>query len=388
MNIRILIILCVSSFSALLGVGILIPIIPVYAKDLGASGIMLGLIFSSLAFTMGISNPIVGRISDRIGFKSIIAIGLGLHVPVALLYVVAANPYHLIMIRLVEGVLAAMVQTATMAYAGSIAPKGREGSYMGVYNTSLFLGIGFGPLLGGYLTDAYNIHVPFYAMAAMLAISFILTLFLLPDKNLDSGNDEKKNQEKVKYLVRRAFSSYLLRGLLIFGFIIALGQGGLITFLPLVAQNELLTITQTGILTSIICLSAGVLQAPFGFLANRFNNVILIITGLLIVGAVLLFIPLCSGFNSFLILSLISGIGIAIANPAATALFVKGSRDLGLGLAFGLYSMLFGIGLTVGPILFGFIMDFFGLNQIFYSGAALFTLASFVIFYYTRKQEI
>jgi len=386
MRIRILSVLCLSILAAFLGAGVLVPILPLYAKGLGASGTVFGVIFSSFALTLAISNPLVGKISDRIGYKPMIALGLGIHIPVALLYVIATKPYHLIIIRLAEGPLAAMVVTVAMAYVGSIAPKDKEGSYMGIFGTALFLGLGLGPLMGGYLTDAYNIRTPFYAMAALLAVSFILVLLLLPRRKGSPASYKKNDSEAAKRPIKEALRSDLMKGMLLFSLIIAIGQSGLMVFLPLMAQGKQMTTTQIGILSAVIVLMAGGLQIPFGYFANRYNKVFLLIAGVLIISVILAYIPLCSSFYFFLALSVMGGVGSAMANPAATAMLVRESKTLGIGLGFalGLYNFAFGLGMIAGPFLSGLIMDIFSLDKVFYANSAIFVLASTVIYQYTK----
>jgi len=115
--------LCISTCAVMLGVGILMPIMPLYAMNLGASGTMVGIVMASFALTMAISNPIVGRLADKYGYKQFIVIGLIFNIPIALAYIYAKNASHLIVIRLIEGVLAAMVESVAYAYVGSIARR-------------------------------------------------------------------------------------------------------------------------------------------------------------------------------------------------------------------------------------------------------------------------
>ncbi|MEA2102998.1 MAG: MFS transporter [Thermodesulfobacteriota bacterium] len=383
MRIRILSVLCISTLAAMMGFGILLPILPIYARDMGASGAMLGIIFSSFAVTMAISNPIVGRISDRFGYKRILAAGLGLHVPVMLLYVYASAPWHLICIRLVEGILSAMVETVAMAYVGSIAPKDREGSYMGIFNTFLFMGFGIGPLVGGYLADAYTIHMPFYATAGFLFLAFCMVMSALPsDDSSDVRPDSRPGVQRIAF--KDVWGSNLIKGMLFFSLVLALGESGLMTFLPILVSDAQISTTRIGILTSAIMISAGIFQYPFGRLANHVNKVFLVITGVLIVAVVLAFVPLCTTFNAFLFLSVVGGIGTAMSNPAAMAILVRESKDTGLGFILGLYNLGMGIGMIAGPILAGVTMDTLGIDKVFVFSSILFVLASLVIYGYTR----
>ncbi len=385
MTVRIFVVLCIATFAAMLGIGIIIPILPLYVRNLGASGTMLGIIFSSFAVTMAIANPIAGRVSDRIGYKLIISLGLGIHIFVALFYVIATKPIHLITIRLAEGILSAMVWPVAMAYIGYIAPKDQEGSYTGIYNTWLYLGMGIGPFIGGTLTDIYNIRMPFYAMAGFLSLAFLLVIFILPGKKDSSGKTHIKKNAISKHPIKDTLNSDLMKGILAFAFIIALGESGLMTFLPLITSRESVSPTQIGILASAIMLCAGVLQTPFGYLANRYNKVFLVVMGVLLISVSMACIPLCFNFSSFFIPSALVGIGAAVATPAGTAMIIRGSKNIGLGFSLGAYNFVFGLGMVIGPVFYGFIMDSIGLDEIFYISAGMFILGACVFYYYTRK---
>ena len=383
-TVRVFIILCISTLASMMGMGILLPILPIYARDLGASGTMLGIVFSSFALTMALFNPIVGRLSDRLGYKRLIVLGLGFHIPVALSYIIATKSSHLILIRLAEGMLFAMVQTVSMAYAGSIASKDKEGSYMGVFNTFIYFGLGIGPLLGGILSDLFSIRMPFYAMAASMTVALFLVVFFVPGEVGEEKEREYKELLKSLPPIKMVLRSSFMKGMIIYSFIISLGQSGLFAFLPIVTQREQISTGRIGILTSIIMLLAGLLQIPFGYLANIANKLLLVTIGVLLIAVDLAYIPLCSSFWSFLLLSVIAGLGGAICVPAASAMVVRGGKSLGLGFALGIFNLAMGLGMIAGPVLSGLIMDHFGLDQIFYVSAILFILAAVAIYHFIK----
>ncbi|HCP31907.1 TPA: MFS transporter, partial [Candidatus Acetothermia bacterium] len=74
---------------AMIGVGIIAPILPLYAKTFAASGVSIGLVFSAFSLSRSLIGPLVGRLSDRVGRKRILMIGLAGYAGVSLLYVMA-----------------------------------------------------------------------------------------------------------------------------------------------------------------------------------------------------------------------------------------------------------------------------------------------------------
>ena len=184
---RIFNVLFISAFAAMLGLGIIAPLMPIYAKNLGATGIWLGIIFSGFSLTRAIFMPIIGRLSDKKGRKRFITSGLLSYSLISLLYPLAAKVYYLTGVRLIHGLASAMVVPVAMAYIGDIAEKGKEGSYMGTFNMALLLGTGAGPFLGGFINDSFGIAPVFYAMAGFTAIAFLAvsyTHLTLPTKRI------------------------------------------------------------------------------------------------------------------------------------------------------------------------------------------------------------
>ena len=146
-------VLMLSVFMAMVGLGIISPIMPNYASDLGASGIYIGLIYSSFSFSRVILQTPVGRLADTFSKKKIIVAGLIMYTIISVVYTYVTSPEMLIVVRVFHGVGSSMMMPVAMAYAMNLTPKGEEGKYMGYMNTALFSGFGAGPFIGGYIYE-------------------------------------------------------------------------------------------------------------------------------------------------------------------------------------------------------------------------------------------
>ena len=98
-----------ATFASMIGIGIIAPILPLYAETLGASKLWIGIIFSGFSFSKLIFMPLMGRLSDMKGRKAFIATGLCIYIPISLGYIVADNPFFLTMVRIGQGFAAAMI---------------------------------------------------------------------------------------------------------------------------------------------------------------------------------------------------------------------------------------------------------------------------------------
>jgi len=372
------IVICTSAFVMAIGLGIIIPILPLYVKDFGASGLMIGLIYGSLFPSMIICSPFFGRLSDRIGKKIFLILGFGIGVLVALSYTFVTDVTGLIVVRLCNGLVAAMVLPLTMAYLGELSPKGQEGTYMGVYNATILLGGSIGPIVGGKIADLYGMKFTFYSFAASLGICFLLTL-LLP--RVQEGYGALIVSEKP---FRKIFASSPLKGQLVFNFILAIATSGLMVFMPLLASDLHLSSTQIGILSSCFVFSAGVFQVPFGWFANRYNKVMLVMIGTLSFAMGLAYLPFATGFLLLVCLGILLGLTSAISNPAANALAVQNSREIGLGTTMGTLTTFGYLGYIFGPISAGIVMDQVNLSAAFHLISVIYIVGSGIFYFFNK----
>lgn len=359
---RVFIVLFFSIFSSMLGVGIIVPLLPIYAESLGASGLWIGVIFSGFSISRSIFMPIVGRWSDKAGRKIFIAIGLFIYSISSLGYILSDSVAELVTVRLIHGFSAAMIIPIAFAYIGDISPKDAEGGYMGTFSVSLFAGLGLGPILGGLLKDQFGFNADFYAMGCLCFLAFFLVLTLLPELHL---HREIEHPRPFIQILR----SPVTKGLVIFRFTNALARGLLLSFVPLFAHGALeLSSSQIGIILSSNILLTSVLQAPLGYVSDRFSRRGLVFWGSLWFGLGVVLIPHVRSFGQILALNIFLGSMGALPLPAANALVVEEGRRHGMGAMMAIFNLSMSLGLATGPILGGIIADLGGLAPIFYLG--------------------
>jgi MFS family permease len=346
---------------AMIGLGIISPIIPNYASDLGASGIMIGLIYSSFSLSRAILQTPVGRLADSYSKKRIIIVGLVAYTITSILYTLVTSPETLIAVRFVHGVGSAMVMPVAMAYAMELTPEGKEGRYMGYLNTAIFGGYGLGPILGGYIYENYSTFMVFNAMSFLVSISLLLTILVVPDeKSLGI------HHERLKISFQKILSNKKLRGVFIYRAVNAMGRGTIMGFLPLFAVQILgITGTVIGFVLSIGIFATALLQSPMGVLADRYNKSLLLIVGGL-TSSFGYFILIQSGnMTELFLIRLIISLGGALSIPALTAIVAEEGKKLGSGSTVGVYNTAMSFGQILGPLVTGFLLDIFGMGAVF-----------------------
>jgi len=372
-------ILAVSIFSAMLGVGIVSPLLPLYASDMGATGTQLGIIFAGYGISNSVLTPIMGRLSDRKGRKLFLCIGLAGYAIISLGYIWATNVSLLTLVRLIQGVAGAMVTPIAMAYIGDLSPEGEEGKWMGYANAAFFSGFGIGPLLGGTLAERFSMNASFYAMSGLCLLAFLVAVLFLPEIR------QRKIGEKGHLSFKEMSTSPMVRGLFSFRLVQALARGAFMTFLPIYAATSIgLGPSLIGVLLAVNMLSMNVLVATTGRLADKFNRKTLVILGNFIYLISVALIPIANTFWQQLWLCLPGAIGGALSITAATALTVEEGRKFGMGSTMSILMMAMGIGMAAGPPLSGVIADLVDISAVFYFGGAVGLIGTGLFIWFTR----
>ncbi|MFC1924111.1 MFS transporter [Chloroflexota bacterium] len=375
-------ILAISTFSAMLGAGIIAPILPLYAENLGASGIWIGVIFAGFSISRTLFMPIVGNLSDKKGRRIFICIGLFAYTVISLGYVWANSVIELTLVRLVHGGASAMIIPIAQAYIGELSPEGEEGKWMGYFNAAFFTGFGFGPLMGGVLTDYFTENVAFYTMGALNLLAFILAFLFLPeiDNRKVSTGDSRTSFFEMR-------ESGVMKGLVSYQIVYAIGRGSFFTFLPLFGATSLtpeLTAGQIGALLAIHMLIVSTTQLLSGKIADVFNRKGLIIAGGLVSVTFLALVPATHNFWQLLALCIFGALGGTLSLPAASALAVDEGKKYGMGSTFGIFNMAMSTGMIAGPLIGGLIADTMNISSIFYFGAGMGLLGTALFAWFTR----
>ncbi len=365
-------------FISMLGMGIISPFMPIYADKLGASPLEIGLIQAGFSISNFVMLPFVGRLSDRIGRKFFLCVGLILLALASLGFIWATNPTQLILIRLFQGLGASAHMPIAQAYLGDITPEGSEGKWMGYFNAVLFAGIGGGPLVGGVLNEVFNVDTTFLVMAALNAGGLIATLIFLQEFPRKPIPHEHSS-------IIAPLRSPVIRGVFAYRMTVGFGVSTLMTFIPLFANLRL------GLGTSLIGLllatrmPISLTQSLTGRLAERYDRRWLVITSGAITMIFSALIPASIGFWALLALYALVTFGNAVGMPAATAYIVEEGRTYGMGSCMTTFTMAAQAGNAIGPVMLGAVANFLGLDSAFYSAAFFMLLGTLIFLGLVRK---
>lgn len=373
-------VLFATVFLDLLGFGIVIPFLPMYAERLGVGAFAIGLILSSYSLMQFVVAPVLGRVSDRVGRRPIIMLGL---LGSSLSYVIYGFAYSfplLLISRGVHGACAATISTAQAYVADTTTDKQRTRG-MGLIGAAFGLGFVLGPALGGLLGHR-SLRTPVFFAAALTFANFLFAAFALPESRQPAAGASfswghlaqpllNLPRQLVRHRMARLFliaflatlamavfeTTFALMAPLVYGYRAA-GIGGLFAYAGLVQA-----ITQGYLL---------------GKIAGRAGEERLIRAGLLLFA--LGMGPMASFGSPAMLMILLAtlSVGYGFANPSIASLISKRTGHHLQGEVLGVNQSALALARIVGPVVAGLTYSTGG-PLAAYVGGGLVALAAMVL---------
>ncbi len=359
-----------ATATAQLGLGIIAPILPLYAQSFAASATQIGLVFTAFSVSRALLAPFIGRLSDRIGRRPLILGGLVIYAAVSVLYASADALWMLGVFRFVQGIGSVMVTPIAQAYVGDLTPKGREGRTLNAFYASQFIGMAIGPLLGGTIGGGWSYASAFYTMGALSVLALVLVYFTVP---VDRIAKQRRHVQPIAIPpLRQVLSSDAVKAMLAYFVTRGFWRQSFNAFYPLYAVVAFSADEgSVGLILSTYMLAEGVLQIPFGFLADRFPRVRQIVVGSVFAPLVLLAVPYVDSTWGVALLTFAMGAFSALGRSSLVAIRTELGRSHGMATLAGLQGSAFALGQAVGPTVSGAVVDLVGLTAVFPFGSAI-----------------
>jgi MFS family permease len=355
-------------FSVSLGFSIVNPFLPIYMTHIGAGGISIAFIFSGYSFSKILFTPFLGRLSDCKGRINLIILGLLIYSFVSLCYLCMPNNVTLLIIlRLTQGIGAALVRPIALALVGERAPQNREGTVMGAFDVSFYAALSMGPIVGGFIKDLFGFPGIFGLLFALCTFSLLIAFFGI------SGADEPiKASKKNTVDYRMIIESRTILSLFFFIFTRSFGISVFAVFLPIIMNSDLhFSSLQIGVIMASGSTLTALLLRPIGKMSDKLNRRALITIG---GGAAALFtflLPFAVGFWHLLVLSSCIGSFSALSLPSSSALLIAEGNRYGIGMTMGLFNSIMGIGFVAAPLVGGFLIGMGGQGIVFHAAGLI-----------------
>jgi len=370
-NRRNLFILAFSLLVVMLGFGMVIPVFPFLIDELGASGSALGLLVATAALTEFLFGPIWGSISDRVGRKPILMIGMFGYALAMFLFGIADQIWMLIAFRALSGVLSSATITTTMAYIGDSTSEEARGGGMGLLGAVAGAGTVIGPGIGGLLAGG-SLSTPFFVSSALSLIAVVLVAFLLPES---LPRELRGTQEQEIKLIRFDELWHALTGpigmLLLIAFLATFGTSNFEAIFGLYMLDKLdYGPEQVGGILTLVGAIALIGRGLFtGFVTGRWGEPTVIKTSLLVGSVGFILLLLANTYAAVLLTTGIYTCSITFLRPSIHSLTSK-RTTAGQGASMGLSNSFVSLGRVLGPLYAGIVFDI-NPNYPYISGALI-----------------
>lgn len=337
-------------FIDLIGFGMVIPLLPLYAETFAPSPLTLGFLMASFSAMQFLFAPVLGRLSDRFGRRPILLLSLAGGVVGYLLLGFAASLPTLFAARIVAGIAGANISTAQAVIADITGPEGRARG-MGIIGAAFGLGFILGPAFGGLLYEAFGPGAPGFGAAATTALAFALTWFLLPETLDPTRRDRAAHEPFTLGRLQRALAHPCLGLVLLIYFAATTAFSGFeVTFAQYFSHRFALGAREVSFLLVGIGLVGVIVQGGLiGRLAKRFGESKLVASGLLITGVSFGFAPYAPTLALSAAVLGAMAVGVGITNPSLSALASELADPDEVGGVLGIYQGLASLGRILGP---------------------------------------
>ena len=368
-------------FLDLVGFGIVLPLLPFYATELGASPFEVGLIIASYSAMQFVFAPIWGALSDRFGRRPLLLVGLFGSAASYVVFGLASTLEVLLLSRVIAGIMGANIPVAQAYIADSTTLEGRARG-MGLIGAAFGLGFIFGPAIGGGLSP-WGYGVPGFVAAGLSLTAAAAAWFWLPE-SLAPENRVRDGFGAVSAVTgrARAASQVLARKRLrepigVF-FLGTMGFAGFTTIFPLFLENPLgLTALYAGGMFALVGLvSAGVQGALIGPMVERYGEQANAALGGALLSAGVIAMGLAQSIVATIVSLLAVGLGWGLLAPSLQSLVSRRALSNEQGQVLGVNQSASALARVIGPVAAGWAYGALGPGMGFVAGGLLIAAAA------------
>jgi multidrug resistance protein len=336
-------------FIDLIGFGIIIPILPLYAEEFGPSPFAFGLLMASFSLMQFVFAPVLGRLSDRYGRRPVLLVSLVGSAVGYVLFGFAGSLGMLFASRIVDGISGANISTAQAVIADITGPEDRAKG-MGAIGAAFGLGFILGPAIGGLLVSIAH-WLPGVAAAVTSLVAAVLVLTVLPETlDPNAGIEARRRRLDLRSLARAMAHPFLGLCLVMVLFIIFAFSNFETTFAQFVQLKFELTKSQISFLFVYAGVLAALVQGGLaGRLAKRFGEARLVTAGSFLGFLGLGFLPYLGSLGLVMVSLAVLAVGQGLASPALSSLTSKLVAADEVGGVMGIYQSMSSLGRIGGP---------------------------------------
>ena len=342
-----------------------IPLLPLYARELGASPSTVGFVMAASTVTGILVKLPAGAWSDILGRRPLLILGTIVFATMPFTYLAAASLGVLMVLRFIHGSATAIFGPVASASVSDLASPDRRGTWLSTYSTVQGIGQAIGPVVGGYLiaTSGYSTT---FIVAGLLAVSTPFIASGWPASTpVSTGDAHDRRGQLIAGVVE-----VIRHPLILFTSLAQSAQfilnGTLNAFLPLFAHDAMgLSPSQLGWLFALQTTTTLATRPVVGVLSDRVGRRGVITAGLTLCGSAVVALSFATTLRMLIPAVVVYAAGVAVTTAATGAFITDLSRRARYGAAHGVFGTIYDVGDALGPIVAGLLVASVGYGAMF-----------------------
>jgi multidrug resistance protein len=368
-------VLFLTVFVDLLGFGIVIPLLPLYAKSFAAKPDTVGMLLASYSAAQFVFAPVWGALSDRIGRRPVLMVSIFGSLVAYVLYANAHSLTTLFLARSFAGLCGANLSTA-QAYIADVTTAKDRAKGMALIGAAFGIGFVLGPAIAGVVSKHFGVRAPFWVAGVIALANFLSAALFLPEPARVVARQAVRRSRLVA--LGDAFRVPQLGPLLVLFFLFTFAFANLEGTFALWLAEPPFRYHEAGVgyVFTYIGVIATVIQgAATGRLANRFGEPKLIVAGTCLLSLGMFLLPTATSLPLLLLVILPITTGHSVSNPANTALISRLSPADRQGEILGVAQSISSLGRILGPWFGGAAFRHYGKNAPYWAGGLVMACA-------------
>lgn len=367
-------------FIAYVGIGLVVPVMPSFAKELHLNGATVGYLISAFAFAQLLASPITGVWVDTVGRKKMIVFGMFLFSFSELLFGFGNQVWVLFLSRILGGISDAFIMPAVITYIADRTSLENRAKVLGYQAAAISGGFIIGPGLGGFIAEL-GIRAPFFFAAGFSFAAAVVSLFILQEslskEQLEKNKAEKRRANFIGEMKKSFSSVYFVPFLIVF--VLSFGLAAYEMMFSLFIDSKFgFTAKDIAVIITVGSIFGVVAQITlFEKLVDKFSEEKIIQAMLMMTAIFILATVFVHNYWSIMVVTSIVFFACDLLRPAVTTLLSKMAGE-NQGFVAGMNSTYTSLGIIVGPAVGGILFDLnINLPYIF---AAVVLCVAFVMF--------
>ncbi|WP_342046207.1 MFS transporter [Bacillus sp. OTU530] len=350
------------------------PLIPLYARDLGASHAEIGVIVALFSFLPLFLSIKAGKIIDRIGVRSPLIFGILSGSLSMIILAIFNNLVGIYISQIFSGLAQLIFVLAIQAYAGLFSKSKLREYFIAVFSIAVAAGSFVGPLISGGLSDLLSNTYAFFVLGIVILLAVPLSFLLrnLQVKKIELVEQGEKGENSFKLLRIQD-----LRKAVLVSSLVLLAKDAYIAFFPLLAAEKGVSTLVIGVIISLNAAAGILIRIILPWVVRRLKRSVIITISIVVAGSIYILNPFVDSVIGLSILAFILGFCSGIGQPLSIFTTINSLPQDRVAEGLGMRLMFNKLTQVIAPLSLGAVSGIVGMSGVFYVCGAIIMAGSF-----------